>query len=164
MSYQGVPPAHVGSHKNTTFVTVLAWIIQDLKCFFFFFCRNTTVALGDIQLCVGGVEMLSVLSTRLCINLPYNISLANTVTVYGAVMSPNQLLVKPSDYICNCTGAGEVRYLILHIMYNTWLPQQGYQVPVNENQLNIIKPSQWYLALCTFSDWNHFTCNTLHFL
>ena len=74
------------------------------------------MALGDIQLCVGGVEMLSVLSTRLCINLPYNISLANTVTVYSAVMSPNQLLVKPSDYIRNCTGAGEVRYLIL---YNT---------------------------------------------
>ena len=71
------------------------------------------MALGDVQVCVGGVmETLSVLSTSLCINLPHNISLANTVTVYGAVMSPNQLLVKPGDDICISTDAGEVRYSI----------------------------------------------------
>ena len=80
------------------------------------------MALGDVQVCVGGVmETLSVLSTRLSINLPYSISLANTVTVYGAVMSPSQLLVKPGEYIRVCTDAGEVRYiaLILHVKYNT---------------------------------------------
>ena len=80
------------------------------------------MALGDVQVCVGGVmETLSVLSTRLSINLPYSISLANTVTVYGAVMSPNQLLVKPGEYIRICTDAGEVKYiaLILHVKYNT---------------------------------------------
>ena len=80
------------------------------------------MALGDVQVCVGGVmETLSVLSTRLSINLPYSISLANTVTVYGAVMSPNQLLVKPGKYIRICTDAGEVRYIALrlHVKYNT---------------------------------------------
>lgn len=80
------------------------------------------MVLGDVQVCVGGVmEMLSVLSTRLSINLPYSISLANTVTVYGAVMSPKQLLVKPGDYIHICTDTGEVRYIVLtlHVKYNT---------------------------------------------
>ena len=57
------------------------------------------------------METLSVLSTRLCINLPHSVSLANTVTVYGAVMSPNQHLVKPSDYIRISTDVGKVRYI-----------------------------------------------------
>ena len=56
------------------------------------------------------METLSVLSTRLCINLPHSVSLANTVTVYGAVMSPNQHLVKPGDYIHISTDIGKVRF------------------------------------------------------
>ena len=69
------------------------------------------MALEDVQVCVGDVmETLSVLSTRLCINLPHSMSLANTVTVYGAVMSPNQNLVKPGDYIRISTDVDKVRY------------------------------------------------------
>ena len=69
------------------------------------------MALEDVQVCVGDVmETLSVLSTRLCINLPHSVSLAHTVTVYGAVMSPNQHLVKSGDYIRISTDIGVVRY------------------------------------------------------
>lgn len=62
--------------------------------------KHTTIALGDVQVCVGdGLQRLRTVTTALSLNLPADLSLESTVTVYGAVISQQQQLVKTGDFI-----------------------------------------------------------------